>query len=194
VPFEKYDTDGDLIPDIIDNRPTFPNPGQKQCAGSISGVVTLQSVAPDNQSEQITFEIRRPDTNAIAAYAINDEDPEEPGSQVTTASDGTYGLLEVPVGTYDLTAKGNKWLRMRQSNVVVTAGNTTTVDFPTLRGGDANDSNSVNVLDLNILKGTYGRMKGQPGYDARADFDKNNSVNVRDLNILKNNYGQSGAQ
>jgi hypothetical protein len=57
-------------------------------------------------------------------------------------------------------------------------------------GGDANNDNTVNVLDLNILKRSYGKSKGQPGYDGRADFNNSTTVNILDLNILKNNYGK----
>jgi hypothetical protein len=163
-------------------------------SGTISGLVTLQSVAAGNQSEQITFEIRTPGTTVIAVNAANDEDSAKPGSQVTTTADGTYNLEGIPQGTYDLTAQGTRWLRMKQNNVVVTAGSIATADFLGLKGGDANNSNSVNVLDLNILKGSYGKLKGQPGYDARADFNKTDSVNVLDLNILKTNYGKAGGE
>jgi hypothetical protein len=162
--------------------------------GTISGLVTLQSVAAGNQSEQITFEIRIPNTTSIAADATNDEDAAKPGSQITTGSDGAYTLEGIPPGAYDLTAQGSKWLRMKHEHIVVIPGQTITVDFINLKGGDASNSNSVNVLDLNILKGSYGKTPGQPGYSAMADFNKTDSVNVLDLNILKGNYGQSGSQ
>jgi hypothetical protein len=162
--------------------------------GNIAGLVTLQSTAAGNQSEQITFEIRTPGTTIIEVEAANDEDGAMPGSQVTTTADGAYTLERISPGTYDLAAKGSKWLKMSQPNVIVTGGNTATVDFTGSKGGDANDSNSVNIQDLNILKGSYGKSIGQAGYDTRADFNKSGSVNLLDLNILKSNYGQSGAQ
>jgi hypothetical protein len=160
--------------------------------GTVSGLVTLQGVS--NHSALITFELRQPGTTVIVANASNDEDGGTPGTQITTGVDGSYTLNNVHSGTYDLTAKGAKWLRRKQSNISVSAGETTTVDFLNLKGGDADNTNSVNVLDLNILKATYGKSSGNPGYDGRADFNKTNSVNVLDLNILKSNYGKSGDQ
>jgi hypothetical protein len=65
----------------------------------------------------------------------------------------------------------------------------TTIDFH-LKGGDANNTNSANVEDLNILKPSYGKSQGQPGYDDRADFNQDSKVNVLDLNILKSNCGK----
>jgi hypothetical protein len=164
-----------------------------QQPGSISGDVVLQSITADH-SALITFEIRTPGTTAIATDGSNDEDGTKAGTQVTTAADGSYMLTGIPAGTYDVTAKGNKWLREKVEDVVVTGGADIVVDFLPLRGGDANNSNTVNILDLNILKSSYGKSNGQPGYDDRADFNKSASVNILDLNILKSNYGRSGAQ
>jgi hypothetical protein len=159
--------------------------------GGISGHVLLQSVITD-QSTLITFEIRMPETTEIMIDGGNDEDSTKAGTQVTTGTDGSYMLTDIPAGTYDMTVKGNKWLREKVTDVGVAGGNSAIVDFPILKGGDANDSNSVNVLDLNILKSTYGKSDNQPGYDPQADFNNSNSVNVLDLNILKTNYGRKG--
>ena len=44
--------------------------------------------------------------------------------------------------------------------------------------GDANNSNNVDAVDFSILKGTFGKSVGQPGYDGRADFNGDQVVNV----------------
>jgi hypothetical protein len=132
--------------------------------------VTLQGAV--NHRTQITFELRNPGTTTIIASASNDEDLELPGTQITTDGDGSYNLNGVPPATYDITAKSSKWLRHKQTNVSVSRGRTTIVDFLGLKGGDADNSNSVNVFDLSILKHSYGKSKDQPGYDQRADFDR----------------------
>jgi hypothetical protein len=157
--------------------------------GNISGHVTLQNTV--NQSVQVTFELRQPGTTNIITNASNDEDGSTPGTQVTTGSDGSYALTDVPEGTYDITSQGLKWLRQKKINVGILSGSTANLDF-SLRGGDANHSNSVNIQDLNILKASYGKSSDQPGYDDRADFNQDSSVNVLDLNILKSNYGKAG--
>ena len=61
------------------------------------------------------------------------------------------------------------------------------------RAGDCNNDNTVSVADFNLLKGTFGKSAGDPGYDARADFNRDLSVNISDFNNQKNNFGQSGA-
>jgi prepilin-type processing-associated H-X9-DG protein len=164
---------------------------QTSPAGTVSGYITLQGAV--NHSTQVTFKLCEPGTTTIVVDASNDEEPQMEGAQVTTGSDGACILSDVPAGTYDMTAKGSKWLGEKQSNVVVQPGAVTNVYF-VLRGGDASDSNSVNIQDLNMLKRTYERSLGQPGYDERADFDNSGSVDRLDLGILKSNYGKGGME
>jgi hypothetical protein len=161
----------------------------------LGGAVTLQSVAAGNQSEQITFELRRPGTTGmgIVMEASNDEDTSKPGTQVTTLADGSYVLKDIFDANYDITAKGTKWLRKKIEDTQISGGYNEGQNLA-LFGGDANNSNSVNILDLNILKATYGKSDGQAGYNDRADFNKTHNVNILDLNILKGNYGKLGAQ
>jgi hypothetical protein len=37
-----------------------------------------------------------------------------------------------------------------------------------MKAGDSNNTNVVNTTDFNIVKATFGRAFGQPGYDARG--------------------------
>jgi hypothetical protein len=62
-----------------------------------------------------------------------------------------------------------------------------------LAEGDANNDNCVSSIDFNILKVSFGRSPGQPGYDARADFTGDNIVNAQDFNLTKVNFGICGA-
>jgi subtilisin-like proprotein convertase family protein len=194
--FEGEDSQGSwtlrVVDDVMGNDGNLSRWKMEIVPASISGYVSLQETAQDNLSTRVTFELRDPGTTTIIANASNDEDPLLAGTQITTDRyGGKYALYNVPVGTYDMTAKGSKWLRHKRTNVVVQPMVTTYANFD-LRGGDANDSNSVNIQDLNILKASYGTSEGQEGYDDRADFNNTRSVNILDLNILKSNYGKAG--
>jgi hypothetical protein len=125
--------------------------------GSISGKVTLDGHPPTGNNGLVTFEIREPGTTVIAANTPEDENRYVNGTQVVTAGDGSYALSRVPVGTYDLAAKSNGYLRGKISNVVVTAGQDTGEQNFSLSGADFDDSNSVSITDLNILKKNYGK-------------------------------------
>ena len=63
----------------------------------------------------------------------------------------------------------------------------------TMRAGDADNDNLVNSADFNILKNSYGKGSGDPGYDDRADFNGDNLVSAADFNLLKANFGTAGA-
>jgi Dockerin type I domain len=47
--------------------------------------------------------------------------------------------------------------------------------------GDVNGDGVVNCADLAIIKASFGKKKGQPGYDPRADVNRDGVVNVIDL-------------
>jgi hypothetical protein len=58
---------------------------------------------------------------------------------------------------------------------------------------DANNDNVVNITDFNILRGTFGKSQGDPGYDDRADFTGDLTVSIADFNLVRSNFGVSGA-
>ena len=62
-----------------------------------------------------------------------------------------------------------------------------------MRVGDANDDNVVEAVDFNILKGTFGRLEGDPDFDEHANFNRDTTVDVVDFSLLKANFGQSGS-
>ena len=114
-------------------------------------------------------------------------------NQVTDASGNfTVDVSGLPTGTWSWRVKGPKFLA-NAGTVQLTGAPATNVEMGLMRVGDANDDNVVSVLDFNILKGTFGKSVGDPGYDDRADFTGDQTVNVTDFNLLKVNFGQSGA-
>lgn len=114
-------------------------------------------------------------------------------SQNTDASGFFTGsVASLGNGTYSWRAKGSKWLA-NSGTVTLTSSPTTQQEMGLLRAGDCNNDNVVSVQDFNILKGTFGKTQGDPGYDSRADFTGDNTVSVQDFNQLKSNFGQSSA-
>lgn len=63
-----------------------------------------------------------------------------------------------------------------------------------LPGGDANDDNAVDVLDLDALIRAFDAERGQEHYDPRADFNGDGSVDVLDLDTLLRNFDQVGTE
>ena len=108
----------------------------------------------------------------------------------TTDNSGYFTLSEIAPGTYDVYVKNSHTLQNKKSVTFVPGANV--VDFGTLKEGDANNNNSVTLVDFSILSTTYGKCNGTPGYDDRADFNENGCVNINDFSLLSTNFGQAG--
>lgn len=122
----------------------------------------------------------------------------EPGSAmplaaftVNTDSSGHFTVGGIPVGTYDLKLKGIHTLRNRVPGAELIDG-ANNVDFGLLLEGDANNDNTVSATDMSLWAASAGKSSGQPGFDARADFDGSGTVDDADLALLQANFGKSG--
>jgi len=106
-----------------------------------------------------------------------------------------YGYLTATAG---LDPGDYNW-RVKNPQTLALAGTTTLlagdnqVELGVFREGDADNNNCVSAVDFNILKLSYGKAPGQPGYDARADFNSDNTVSSQDFTLLKTNFNQCGA-
>ncbi len=67
-------------------------------------------------------------------------------------------------------------------NVKTTADATTQV--PALMAGDLNRDGKIDCADIAIVKASFGKKAGQPGFDARADVNQDGVVDVRDLALV----------
>ena len=50
----------------------------------------------------------------------------------------------------------------------------------------------MSIADFNMLRATFGKGMGDPGYDPLADFNRDNAVSITDFNLLRANFGQAG--
>jgi hypothetical protein len=107
------------------------------------------------------------------------------------------GYFTVPVNTllpgmYDWRVKGPKYLA--NAGLVALMGlPQTNQEMGLMRAGDCNNDNVVNATDFNILRNSFGKAVGDPGYDARADLNGDQVVNASDFSLLRNNFGFAGA-
>jgi hypothetical protein len=115
---------------------------------------------------------------------------EENHSAVTDSSGFFTVTTNLPDGIYNWRAKGPKHLA--NCGIITISGLTTNQEMGLLRAGDASNDNVVTILDFNMLRDTFGKAMGDPGYDPRADFDNNNLVALADFNLLRSNFGTGG--
>lgn len=108
----------------------------------------------------------------------------------TTDDSGCFRLDGIAPGTYILRIKHYSTLANIKTISLQTGENP--VELGTLSSGDANNDNTVNLVDFSILASTYGRCLGQSGYDARADFNGDTCISILDFSLLASHYGQSG--
>jgi len=148
-------------------------------------------------------------TSLAVPYAPpNDLDLNANGVQTKLKPDGSFLLQQVPTGTYGLFVKAFHFLRGRVStdSLVVndSLGVAADVTFEwisfdssnvtsSLRAGDANDDNRVNLTDFGVLAahfGTSGFSQGSAPWG--ADFNDDGVVNISDFALLQSNFGEVG--
>jgi hypothetical protein len=97
----------------------------------------------------------------------------------------------LPPGIYDWRAKGTKHLANGGSLSLALMA-VTSQEMGLQRAGDANNDNVVSIQDFGIIRNSFGRALGEPGYDDRADFTADQIVNASDFNLLRGNFGSLG--
>lgn len=142
---------------------------------TVSGRVTLEGVV--NGAQPLNF-VFTPTTGITFIRSV------------TPAANGDYSLTEIPTANYTVGIKGDKWLR-KSVTVNATSANVTDLNV-TLRGGDANNDNAVDVTDLGRLIGAYNTTQGDPSFVEGADFTCDGICDIADLFVLLNNYNQGG--
>ena len=116
------------------------------------------------------------------------------GTDISTAStaDGHFTLTGVPVGEQTLVFTKELFL-VRKLTVDVPATGTLLLPDPvTLKPGDANNDNQVNIQDLTLLATAYRTVSGDDRYNVATDFNADGKVNIQDLTLLASSYRKVG--
>jgi hypothetical protein len=110
---------------------------------------------------------------------------------VTTDQSGNLALSGLTPGTYDISVKNGHTLSNRRRNHTLVSG-VNPINMGELKEGDANNDDTVNSSDFLLLRGSYFKSSGQPGFVDGADFNEDDVVNSSDFLLLRSNYFQSG--
>ncbi len=152
----------------------------------LTGVVTFERDAatqsPPHPSWQapLTVSLYHPGETTSPAYTFTP----------TTDANGVFHLYAIEPGAYVATVKHSHSLQTAQSISLVEGLNN--IDFGTLREGDADDSNQVNIVDFSILANTFGLCQDAAAYDARADFNLSSCISLFDFSLLSLHYAETG--
>ncbi|MFL5733991.1 MAG: dockerin type I domain-containing protein, partial [Chloroflexia bacterium] len=148
----------------------------------------------------VTWQGRPPQPNALQALPISLTlrlASGGPASEYTGLTTDASGFFTVPVGTlpngtYNWRVKDPKYLA-NGGSITLSGTPVTNAEMGLMRAGDATDNNVVDSTDFTILRASFGKASGQPGYDDRADFTGDLAVNASDFSLLRSNFGTSGA-
>jgi hypothetical protein len=99
--------------------------------------------------------------------------------------------LNLPAGTYDITAKASHWLREKIGSVVVSPTGAVGVNF-SLINGDIDGDNHVDIGDYSELSTAFGSQPGDGNWNANADLDGDGEINIGDYAILSAEFGLDG--
>lgn len=162
--------------DVFVRGPLLPS-GSGQYV-TISGQITLEDLIPTAEPRLVSFTFRPNNSSGDVFQSLFIE------------SDGQFVLTGVPANIYELHIEGLQYL---SSNVQINAasGDVNNV-LALLRAGDANDDDSIDVLDLDILIQAFDTTPNAPNWNGDADFNGDQSVDVLDLDLLIRNFDLIG--
>ena len=173
------DVNGDGRLDIVGSNGVLLNMGSMPVA-DVNETLVLQGIAANAPAPLIHFALR--DNSGKTILTRN----------VFVGADGAFTLYGVPAGDYTVHIKGGTYLA---ANVALHVdANNTPVLNGTLRAGDANNDNKIDIADFGVLVSAYNgdvTMAGS-GYDVHADFNGDGVIDIADFGLLVSNYNGVG--
>jgi hypothetical protein len=110
---------------------------------------------------------------------------------VSVNAAGGFALSDVPARAYHIKVKtANTLSRVVTANT--TGGDVSGLAIGPLKGGDADDSNFIDVFDLDLLIQSFNSLPEDSNWSPGVDFDRSGSVDVFDLDILIRNFNEAG--
>jgi thermitase len=111
---------------------------------------------------------------------------------VFTNNDGFYEIHDLPEGTYDLEISYHSYLKKRVGPVNVSSGVVHTIPDLSLKAGDIDENNEVDLFDFVMMSHAYGTTVGDPRWNSCADIVVDSRIDLYDLFWIAKNYGEKG--
>jgi hypothetical protein len=84
-----------------------------------------------------------------------------------------------------------RYLDGEQVGVSVPPATATSLPPLFLLGGDSDDNDIVNILDLSFMGARYGLWWFDAGWDEKADINDDGTINIQDIVLGGSNYLQT---
>ncbi len=145
------------------------------CAGStLTG--TVSNWNSDCGGRPATVKLYEPGTaTMVASY------------NTTVAGDGTFSVDGVEVGTFDIIVKVAGYLAKGTQDVILASGDNN-MALGTIKFGDFNGNNTVDIFDISTFSSAFGSQDGNPGYNELADYNCDGAVVLFDLSAINQTY------
>ena len=169
--------------------------GQSVLSSAVDGTVVIESAS---LTASVTLE-GRADSSGPAWSIPLTVDFYEPSTDTlvqaftpTTDENGEFVLTGIAPGTYDIAVKNSHTLQNVVTNVTIVSGTGNQVNLGTLREGDANNDNFVDLVDFSLLTTGFDTCQGDADFDERADFNEDGCVALGDFSLLTNHFDEAG--
>lgn len=153
----------------------------------VTGTVSYGAYTPDLASRTLQLQLRRNSDNSVLQ-----------SQTVTATAAGTFvatldpSLVHANPGVH-WWVKVDHWLADSVISASLPLTGVSGLSF-TLRTGDCNGDNVVNLFDYFVLSNAYDSDLGDPAYLAGADLNDDNTVNFFDYLALSDFYEQAGEE
>jgi len=161
--------------------------------------VTLHITLTGTLEGQVNFIGRgtSPDDRWIEPFVVrffDDEGSEMLWSPVNATTDdtGLFTISGIAAAPYDIGIKNFTGLSELVTNVTISVGALTEVDFGEIREGDSNNDDYVTISDRTLLYTAWGTGEGDPGWNANCDFNRDGYLTISDRTLLYDNWGEKG--
>ncbi len=178
--------------------------------GALAGFVDVEGVADAAQVINIFLSSSGaldPLTDANYLAANGDADGSD-GIQVTLGAGGSYSLVGIPNGEFDVRVTKSGYLDQISSNITIVGLVEKDLHFTggsKLFGGDAAGfdddgdattfsipDNRIDSDDTDAISTSFGLSSGDSDFNAFADIDQDGTVGVNDLFLASRNLGTDG--
>lgn len=122
----------------------------------------------------------------------NQEHPELNDVFVTTIDEnGHFTTPQFSIGTYSILIKVDGYLaKLYPDETIEVEG--IQLEISGLIGGDANNSNNVNISDISFISAAFGSAMGDANYNFLVDLNCDGVVNISDVSLMNVSFGMSG--
>jgi parallel beta-helix repeat protein len=109
----------------------------------------------------------------------------------TTNSTGMFNITGLTSDTYDIGIKSAICVSEVNFSVMLTPGNTTVVDF-TIRSGDVDDSDYVDMGDYSAFSTAFNTAPSDGKWNANADLDRSGYIDMGDYSMFATYFNELG--